>query len=279
MKTPQHWLIAQFRQGLNADNRVRAVRDLRAGFGHVELWAVLGLHDIRQRYRRSKIGPFWITLSMGIFIGALGLVYGKLFGRALDAYITYLAAGFLVWSFMSTTILDGARVFLRSGGMIKQLTAPLSVYVLRMVWENLIIFFHNIWIFIGLAIWFGIGFGWVTLLAVPGVLLLLVNGLWVGLLLGLLSARFRDIPLMLQSSMQLIFFLTPIIWEPGMLPGRPLLLSGNPFYHFLELVRAPLLGQIPSLENLLVALAVTLVGWTVAFAFFVVYRWRIPYWV
>lgn len=278
MNFADHWLLAQFRRGLTQTSVARAANDLFVGLLTYRLWGVLGVHDIRQRYRRSRIGPLWITISMGIFIGALGFVYGKLFGRPFDSYITYLAAGFLVWSFLSTTVIDGANVFLRSGGMIKQLNAPLSVYVYRMLWVNLLIFMHNSLIFFGLAWWFAIPLGGITLLAIPAMLVVLLNGCWVALLLGLLSARYRDIPLMLQSSMQLIFFLTPVIWQPEMLPGRPMLLTGNPFYHFLELVRAPLLGSLPSLENLLVVLGCTVLGWAVAFASFAVYRWRIPYW-
>ena len=279
MANRSHWLAAQVENGLNQQNLTRSADDLLTGLARYPLWGVLGLHEIRQRYRRSKIGPFWITLSMGIFIGALGLLYGKIFGRTLDEYMPYLAAGFLVWSFLSTTILDGAKVFLRSGGMITQLSAPLSVYVYRMVWVNLIIFLHNIWIYIALALWFDIPLGPVTLLAIPAMLLLAINAIWVGLVLGLLSARFRDIPLMLQSAVQLAFFITPVIWKADMLPGRPILLSGNPFYHFVELVRAPLLGTLPSTENLFVVLAITFLGWVFCFLLFAIYRWRIAYWV
>jgi ABC-2 type transport system permease protein len=277
--THTNWLFAQLRRGLTAHNLRLALADVTDGARRYGLWGTLGLQDIRQRYRRSSIGPLWITLSMGIFIGALGLLYGKLFGNPLEEYLPYLAAGFLVWAFLSTSVLDGAKVFVNAGGTILQLNAPLSVYVYKTVWINLIIFLHNIWVYLFIALWFGISPGWAMLLVIPALLLLLLNAVWVGLLLGLVSARFRDLPIMLTSVIQLVFFLTPIIWKPEMLPDRPLLLVGNPFYHYVEVLRAPLLGQMPSLSNIGVVLAGTISGWAVCLFFYTAYRWRIAYWV
>jgi ABC-2 type transport system permease protein/lipopolysaccharide transport system permease protein len=175
-------------------------------------------------------------------------------------------------------ILDGTRTFIDAEPMIRQITAPVSVYAFRTVWSNLIIFAHNIWIFLVIAIWFGIYPGASVLLVIPALGLLLLNGMWVGLLLGLFGVRFRDVPLIVGSIVQVMFFITPIIWKPEMLPGRALILDLNPFYHFVEIVRGPLLGQPPSLENWVFALVITLFGWLVALFFYAAYRWRIPYW-
>ena len=103
--------------------------------------------------------------------------------------------------------------------------------------------------------------------------------LWVGLLLGLVSARFRDVPQIVASVVQIAFFLTPIIWKPELLPERALLLDLNPFFHFVEVVRAPLLGQMPGLTSWLATLGVTLGGWLVTLAMYRRFHWRIPYWV
>lgn len=276
---PQSALLAQLRDGLSRRQIQRAIDDLLTGLRRYPLWGMIGFHEMRQRYRRSFLGPFWITISMGVMVLALGLLYGKIFNQDLSLYLPFLSAGFVVWGLLSQLILEGSQAFISSEGMMRQLAAPVSLYVYRVVWTNLLIFAHNIWVFVGVALWFGVDIGWSSLLAIPGLAVLLVNGVWAGLLFGLLSARFRDVPLILGSVVQVMFFITPVIWRPSMLPDRALLLDLNPFYHLIEIVRAPLLGMPPQWENWVAALLITLVGWAATLVLFATYRWRIAYWV
>lgn len=273
------WIAVQLRYVLSGEQLRKAVADIRGGWSRHPLWMTIGLHDIKQRYRRSVLGPFWITLSTGVMIGALGLLYSQIFKVDLAEYMPFLAAGLFVWGIISTIVLEGCQAFISSEHLIKQLSAPLSIYVYRVLWSNLLTALHNIWIFVLIGLWFRLDLGWPTLLAVPALALILVNGLWIGLLLGLLSARFRDIPMIVASVVQVMFFMTPVIWRADMLPGRTLLLDANPFYHFLQILRDPMLGQLPSLENWVVALLITLVGWALALTFYTAYRWRLAYWV
>jgi len=277
--TSRSWLLDQFRAAANRKQFLLALRDLGDGARRWQLWGYMGLHEIRQRYRRSVIGPLWITLSMGITVSALGVLYGAILKVEVAGYLPFLTAGFVIWGLLANLITDGTRVFTAVEGFIRQMPAPLSVHVYRLVWSNLIIFGHNLLVFVAIALWFGLNPGWSALMAVPGLLLLIANGLWLTLLLGLLSARFRDVPLITGSVVQVLFFITPVIWQPEMLPGRPLLLVGNPFYQLLEVVRGPLLGHVPPLETWLVVAVFTVVGWALALLFFTAYRWRLSYWV
>lgn len=267
------------RYAMSAEQFRKALMDLWNGWRKRALWTTIGLHDIRQRYRRSVIGPFWITISTGIMIGALGLLYSQIFRVDTSEYLPYLAAGFFAWGLISNLVIEGCQAFNSSDYLIKQLSAPLSIYVYRVVWSNVLTAAHNIWIFIIVAIWFKVEIGWSILVALPALFLILINGLWAGLLLGLLSARFRDIPMIVASIVQVMFFITPIFWKPEMLPGRSFLLDANPFYHFVEILRGPMLGQMPTLENWLAVLLVTALGWFVALAAYTAYRWRLAYWV
>ena len=277
-KTPS-WLGVQIKYALDRQQFRRALSDLWDGWRKRALWMTIGLHDVRQRYRRSVIGPFWITISTGIMIGALGFLYSHIFKIDMREYLPFLAAGFFTWGFISSLVTEGCQAFNSSEHLIKQLSAPLSVYVYRVLWSNLLTAAHNVWIFVLVAFWFSVNIIWSLVLVVPALALILLNGLWVGLLLGLLSARFRDIPLIVSNVIQVMFFLTPVIWRPDMVRARPLLLDANPFYHFVEILRAPMLGHIPSAENWLAALSVTAVGWIIALIFYTAYRWRIAYWV
>ncbi len=276
---PPSWFAVQVRYALNAAEFRKGLLDIGNGWKKRSLWMTIGLHDIRQRYRRSVIGPFWITISTGIMIGALGLLYSQIFKVDTSEYLPYLAAGFFAWGLISSLVNEGCQAFNSSDYLIKQLSAPLSIYVYRVVWANLLMAAHNIWIFVIVALWFSVDVGWTALLAVPALALILVNGMWIGLLFGLLSARFRDIPMIVSSIVQVMFFITPIFWKPDMLPGRSVLLDANPFYHFVEILRGPMLGQVPAPENWLAALLVTLIGWFGALTVYTAYRWRLAYWV
>lgn len=276
---PNSWLVSQLRQGLNRSQFERGLQDLLNGWTRRSLWLTLGLHDIRQRYRRSVIGPFWITLSMGIMVAALGLLYGQIFRLDLANYLPYLSCGFVVWGLLSGLILDGTKAFTSAEHIMRQLAAPVSTFVYRGVWSNLIIFAHNIWVFVVIALWYRINPGWHVLEAIPALALILFNGVWIGLLFGLLSARFRDVPLIIASIVQVMFFITPVIWKADMLPGRALLLDLNPLYHLIEILRAPLLGYSAGWENWVAVLLITAVGWGVTLFAYTAYRWRIVYWV
>ena len=257
----------------------RALFDLVQGARAHHLWYLLGWRDIRQRYRRSLLGPLWLTLSMGALVGALGFLYGMLLGVETAAYMPFLALGFIVWALISGVITDGCQVFINAESIIKQVGLPLSVHVYRLLCRNLLILFHNALVFVVVAAVFGVWPGWAGLLALPGLVLLCLNGLWVALLLGIVSARFRDVPPIVASIVRICFFVTPIIWMPELVPARATVLEINPFYHLVEVVRAPLLGEVPGLSSWIAVLCMTVGGWVLAFAFFRRYRWRIAYWV
>ena len=260
-----------------------ALADIVQGGRARYLWGMLGWQDIRRRYRRSVLGPFWLTISMGMLVAMLGALYGALLKVEFAVYVPFLALGVIVWTLISGLITEGCTAFISAESIIKQTNLPLSVHVYRMVWRNLLIFFHNFVIFVVVAALFAIWPGWTGLLALPGILLLCLNGIWVGLFLGVVSARYRDVPPIVASLVRILFFVTPIIWMPELMPGRALMLAlvldFNPFFHFVELVRAPLLGQAPELVSWLAVAGVTLGGWLLTFELLRRYRRRIAYWV
>ena len=260
--------------------RVRvAIADLVHGLGQRELWLTLGWHDIRQRYRRSTVGPFWLTLSMGLMIGGLAYLYAGMFGQNVERYLPYVATGMIVFSLISSLATEGATVFIGSSQLILQLRAPLSIYVYQMVWRNLIIFAHNISIYVLVLLFVKVDLGWNFFLAFIGLFLVLLNGAWLGLILGTLSARFRDIPPIVASVMQIVFFLTPIFWFPEAVTTRAWLVHLNPFYYMVEVIRMPLLGTSPPLSMWLIVIGINCASAIVAVLFFAGYRQRIAYWV
>jgi homopolymeric O-antigen transport system permease protein len=257
----------------------KAILDLGAGLERWELWSALGWHDIRQRYRRSIVGPFWLTLSMGVMIAGLAFLYAGLFGQKIQSYLPYVAVGMIVFNLISTIATEGAAVFINAASLILQLRAPLSVHVYQMLWRNLLIFAHNIMIYVVMLPFVQVDVWWNLLLAPIGLILVLLMGVWVAITLGALSARFRDVPPIVGSLMQVAFFLTPIFWIPDALPNRAVFVHLNPFYYLVEIVRMPLLGKTPGLTIWLVVIGLNCIGALIALAFFSTYRRRIAYWV
>jgi len=259
----------------------KATVDIASALKRYALAGVLGWQDVRQRYRRSTLGPFWLTLSMGIMIATIGLVFGGIFQTSMREFLPFLAIGLILWSFISTTITDGCVCFISAEGIIKQLPIPLFVHVLRVMWRNSIIFGHNVVIFPLVLLVVGKPLTWLALMSIPGFLLILVNLAWIVLILGVLCARYRDLPQIVNSLLQILFYLTPIMWMPTLLPARAnlYLLDCNPVFYLLEIVRAPLLGQLPTLNNWVISMALTFMGWIIALFFYSRYKDRIAYWL
>jgi lipopolysaccharide transport system permease protein len=243
------------------------------------LWVSMGWQDIKQRYRRSLLGPFWLTLSMAIMIGALGFLYGQLFGIELATYMPFLTLGFIIWGFISGVVNEGCTSLIAAEGYIRQVRLPFMLHVLRAVWRNLIMLAHNAVVFIPVVIIFQIWPGWSALLVIPGLALLIINAVWVTLLLGAVCSRFRDIAPIAASLVQVAFFLTPIIWMPELLRERVMFAEANPFYHFVEILRAPLLGTVPPMLTYNVVMVVTIAGWAFTWLFFRRFRCRLAYWI
>jgi ABC-2 type transport system permease protein len=256
-----------------------AIADLASGLRHYELWGMMGWQDIRQRYSRSVLGPVWLTLNMGLMVLGLGILYAGLFGQTLDSYFPFLTLGFIVWALIAGLLSDAPLAFIASDGVIRQLAVPLSVFVYRVLWRHIIILAHNIWIYVVVAIVFDIWPGAGGLLAIPALLLLCVNGIWVGLLLGAASARFRDIPQFVANLIPVIFLLTPVLWRADQVPKRAFFVLFNPFFHFVEIVRMPLLGESAPILSWQVVIGITIVGWLATLAFFTRYRGRVAYWL
>jgi ABC-type polysaccharide/polyol phosphate export permease len=254
-------------------------RDLFEGLRAFPLWTMLGWEDIRQRYRRSVLGPFWITLSMAIFVSLLGVIYSRIFRMEIAVYLPYLALGLTVWGYISTVVTESCSAFQEGERVIKQVKWPFSLYILRVVWRNLIIFFHTIVIYVPLAIVFGIRPHTVVVLALPGLALLFLNLIWLGLALAILAARFRDVVQIVNTLVTVLMFATPIMWPVSTIGDIMWVADINPVYHLIELIRAPLLGQHPATLSWIVAVAMLIVGSTCAMLLFRRVAHRIVYWL
>jgi lipopolysaccharide transport system permease protein len=258
-----------------------ATSDIVAASRNNHVALVFGWQDVAQRYRRSRVGAFWITISVAVMIGTLSFLFGTLFRTPLHEFLPFVAVGLILWTFIVAMINEGCTTFIDASGIILQVRLPFFTHIIRLAWRNLIILAHNAVILPIVFVIMQIMPSADWLLVLPGLALVLVNVIWMSLLLATLSARFRDITQAVQSLMQIVFFLTPIMWMPQSIAAHapPAILQLNPFFHLIEIVRAPLLGHAPDPLNWLASIALAIVGWSVALLFFGRFRRRIPYWL
>lgn len=264
------------------DQKQLAWKDIKQSLQEWPVWMMLSYQDIKLRYRRSMLGPFWITLSMAITAYSMGFLYGHLLKTDMGTYFPFLVAGMLSWALLSSTITDLTDTFTTYENMIKQIKLPYSLYVQRVLMRNFIIFFHNLVVIVPVLIIFheSAKVNLNTLLLIPGLLIFYINGVTFGLILAMIGARYRDISQIVKSLIQVVFFVTPIMWQPQALPGdKQFWVDANPFYAFVEIIRAPMIGKTPSLYEVGFTLVVTLLGIFLCYKMFSRYRARIVYWI
>ena len=240
-----------------------AVADLRAAFARHELWRALAWYQVKRGNIGTGLGVAWHSLSFLITVDVLGFMYATIFHRDADLYVPYLAAGFLVWRFLSSVIIEGLGCIISARGYLTQQAMPVSVFPLKLVFYQLCLMGLN-----ALALLAILAIGRIWILPNPaqlllGLSILVFAGAGTAILLGVATVFQRWLRSLIPSFISLAFFVTPVIWMPNMLLGddghaaaidvsadlgaRGALLLVNPFYYFLEIVRGPLLGyEVPA---------------------------------
>ena len=256
------------------------MNEITAIVRYFHMWSLLGWYDIKQKYRRSLIGPLWITISTGIMVGSIGLIFSVIFKTSVRVFLPHYAVGQIMWLLISLQLNDACTTFVQYKSVIKQISVPLSVHVLRKLWYNFILFLHNFLIIIIVLIIFGSGFSWRTLYFIPAIILILILLFLFSVILGILCTRFRDIAQIVTVLLQLIYFFTPIIWMRRVIPAKySWVLDFNPFFHMIELVRSPLLGVAPAASHWIYLLMYIAVSALIVFYFIQRFRNRVAYWL
>jgi ABC-type polysaccharide/polyol phosphate export permease len=256
-----------------------AIIDLQSAIENKDFWFYSAWMDTKQKYRRSVLGPFWISISLAIFVLSIGILWSQLFKIDVESYLPYFCAGLLLWTFISGVINESCSVFIRAQNIIKQIKLPLSTYVLNLVMRHFIILLHNFIVFVGIALWFKINFLTEVIYILPALIIYAFTAIWVSILIGIICTRFRDVEQIIPALTQIVFFMTPIIWKIELIGKKAHFLGMNPFYHFVEILRAPLLGYEASWMNYSYSLVFTIIGFLITLIVFSKYCNRITYWL
>jgi ABC-type polysaccharide/polyol phosphate export permease len=264
-----------------APSRVALViTDFLEGARRSWLWATLAQQDIKLRYRGSVLGPLWQTLTTVVMIAGMGVIYSKLFHIELQDYLPMLTVGLIFWMFIAGMITEACGTFTAVQGIIQQVKLPFSLHVYRLVYRNLLTLGHNFVIIPLVLFIFPHPIApWRLLELIPGLALILLNGIWISILLGMVSARYRDIPPIVASIIQVVFFITPVMWPVEALGENAWWAQLNPLFAMLDVIRSPLLGMANAPYSWTLLSGMTVVGCAATFAFFVRFRHRLAFWV
>ena len=257
-----------------------AFRDIIDGVKLAPLWLRLGWEQTVARFRRTILGPFWLTANLLAISFALSVVFGELMGQNYRSNFAMIISGILSWSLIGGVMGESAGVFISSGPWMQTMRMPLSFYILLMMTKNFINYLAQLialWIVLAL-LRLGAPPTWHLLIGLP---IVLVNGALLSLILAMPSTRFRDINQTVGFAVQILFFLTPVFWTPSQTQGgrSALLFKLNPFAHMLELIRQPVLGYAPALIHYEWALATTVVLAITAVTMLALFRKRVVFWL
>lgn len=258
-----------------------AADDLLRGFRKRELWGRLGWLDVKRRYRRTTIGPFWNSITLAVYVLTVGTVGAAIWHQDIYDYLPFLVSGMIVWTLVSTIILESCSLFIAGQSLFRSIRFDYSVLSYALVWRNVLVLLHNFAVYFLVALVLKPSLlSSTALLAIPGLVLVLLNGLWVSLLFGIVCLRFRDVPPLVSSALQIAMLITPLFWPADTLTGikRFVFVELNPLYHVVDVVRGPLVGRVPEAISYGVVIAMAIGGWCLTYAVFKRFRKRIAYW-
>jgi ABC-type polysaccharide/polyol phosphate export permease len=258
-----------------------AAEDLLRGFSRRELWGRLGWLDVKRRYRRTTIGAFWTSITLLIYVVTVGTVGAALWHQDIYEYVPFLASGMIAWMFVSSIIMESCSMLIAGQALFRNIRFDYSILAYALVWRNFIVFLHNFVVYFLVVLFLKPSLLSLTaFLVLPGLALVVVNGVWVSLLLGMICLRFRDVPPLVASILQIAMLITPLFWPADTLTGtkRFVFVDLNPLYHVLDVIRGPLMGRVPDAISYSVLVGMTIGGWWLTYAMFKRFRWRITYW-
>lgn len=257
----------------------KAIRDVMDGVRLAPLWGALGWDQTMARFRRTLLGPFWLSSTLVAMAISLSFVFGGLMGAAWKENFPFVLFGILGWSIVGAPIADGAGLFLNSTGMMQVQRFPLSFFAFLQMFRIFINFVAQA--ITALVLTAALGLLHVphwTLL--PGLLIVLLISFFVSIIVAVPSTRFRDVGHAMVLLASILFFVTPVFWRPGqMSTARRAIVDYNPFAHELALIREPLMGRAPALIDWIWSLGTLAMCAVVCVLLLSVVRKRIVFWL
>lgn len=226
----------------------------------------LAVDDAVSASERTFLGLFWEPLSYCVVLVVLGPLYARIMGIPLWDYMVYFASGWFAWKLLSGFVTHGCTTFWRHRRLINDVNLPMWFYPFSQSITQFMLGLLVLPVLALLLVWKGDIDVLSMVMLVPALFVLLATGFALAVILGYLSVVIRDTHLIVDNAMRILFFVTPVIWQVESLATagldaprvRALYVDLNPVYHYLEVVRSPLMGQDAAMMNWLVVLGLTL---------------------
>ena len=257
----------------------KAIKDLITGAKLYPVWLFQAYHELSAKFKRTALGSLWIAGNFLFVSIAIALVWGELFKVDLKEMLPHAMLGNLCAALSLWIVSEAPELFLNSGNIIKNHAYPFTYFAFEKIAKNLMQFAHNLVIFYIFMIFNGT-FSVPNPLFILGLAINLVSLFTWGMVIGMMSARYRDLRFLLPSLTFLLYFLTPVYWDASRLsPDRQWIVNINPFNGMVSVMREPLMGHFPSNANWTGALAMCIGGIAIWLCVFPPLRRRIPFWV
>ncbi len=254
--------------------------DLCAGLTNWRISYLMGLGEIRRRYSRSRLGQFWMTVSTGVLVAAVGVVWSVLWKVRISELMPFIAISQILWTLISGAIGEAPTAFVSAGPIFLNQGMSFSTAIYALVFRHFLVFLHNLPIAILTVVAFPVPFGIVSLLAIPGIVLVLLSLVWSTYAIAIICVRFRDLTQVVQSALLIAFFVTPIFWKPSQFPpDAQYFLALNPFADLLSVVRDPMMGDIPGPAEWVGALVFAIGGFVLTLPLIGLSQRRIIFWI
>ena len=263
------------------------IKDLVSGFKKYPIWTRLALDHITPMNRRSTFGSLWEPVSYVFMIVVLSPLYSLIMNLDFEWYIVYFSAGWLVWRFMSGIISSSCTTYIGAARYITQTKQPFSIYSYSLVLSHIYRFLMNLPVFIMIMLIYSD----ITQINIAGVsyaiLLFSLMGFSLSILIGHITLKIRDIQVVVENVMRIAFFVTPVIWldktvvdlTSGNLniSAKAAYLDFNPLYHYLNIMRGPLLGEPMSISSLIIVTMCTMLTFILSIVLLKKFQGNISY--
>lgn len=237
------------------------LHDLRKALNNSNLWLFFALEDIKFKYKRSLLGPVWNTIGIIISSSLVAFLWSNIFQKEFFDYFVYILSGFVFWNWFTSSINEAGSIFSEFRRVITVYDIPFFSYILRSSTRNFFFLIHNLIPLILIGLYLN---GTSLLLYIPlfilNVFLIFILINFIVFSLAIITTRYKDISSIVSLILQIMFFLTPIIWHKESARAALFLVNFNPLSHLVDLFRLPLMQNIPGFTAYMTLLTILILS-------------------
>lgn len=218
---------------------------------------------------------------MAITISLMSIIWSQIFGLDWRTYLPYIIFGMVTWMWISSYVTQAPDIY--SGEFVGLLKAkPISPVLLacRFVIRGFIMYIHYVPIFLVTMFITSSAPSISSLFFIPfGIIFILLNAVFITIYLGIMGARFRDIPPLITAVMAPMMLMTPVLWRPSDLGSWEIIAYVNPFTHFISIIRSPMIGESVQMTTIYFIIIFTIINGLISIFVWNKFRYKLVFWI